>query len=697
MRRLCFVLLVLAFVSLAPAEAPERTHAITIDDYFTLATPVEVAVSPDGKHVAYTEARWQKSTNDRKTDLWVVQSKDGVPRRLTSDRVGARSIRWGANGKSVYYLGQHKRAAEKESPYDGTPQVWRVSLSEGRSTPITRVPKGVAAYQIDAKATALYYVVNVPAEPTGPFAMLKKETKDIDYGDGTSHEKSQVWKLDLRTWREEKILDDGRTIREMSLSPDGGALAIITTPDDTVVSFEGQSRVEVLDPKREKTTVIWDVADRAGAPSKFGWLEHLAFGPGGKVAFNVIYDGYPAEVTIANSYFDARMPIGSKVSPFKVKRPAGVQIKGYGSPLAWRGDRICYVGENSSGAARLYEADAKEGGASEPSPITADAGRLVVSAFALEGKSAALVAASPETFGEVYAYTHNPLTPDAPKLGKLQRLTELNPQTATWKLPKVSAVTWKGANGETVRGVLELPADAKPGVPMPLVVAIHGGPTTSVPCQMEFNPYEGRCFLSAKGYAVLCPNYRGSTGNGDKFTTDLVGKENDIEVEDILKGVDAMVAQKIADPNRLAVMGWSNGGYLTNCLIAKTTRFKAASSGAGIVDTVMEWGSNDEPAYMNALKGGLPWEKPDVYRRTSPLYHFDKIETPTLIHVGGNDVRCPPAHSRTLYRALKLYNKVPTQLVTYKGEPHGLTKYANRKAKMTWDLAWFERYVMGKK
>jgi dipeptidyl aminopeptidase/acylaminoacyl peptidase len=195
---------------------------------------------------------------------------------------------------------------------------------------------------------------------------------------------------------------------------------------------------------------------------------------------------------------------------------------------------------------------------------------------------------------------------------------------------------------------------------------------------------------------VFCPNYRGSTGNGDKFITDLVGHENDVEVEDILKGVDALVGQGIADPDRLAVMGWSNGGYLTNCLITKTARFKAASSGAGILDIAMEWGTNDEPAYPTVFKQGFPWEKLEAYRRTSPGYDLGKVRTPTLIHVGGNDERCPPGHSRMLYRALKEYVKVPTELVVYPGEPHGLTKYDHRQAKMEWDLAWFDRYVLGK-
>jgi dipeptidyl aminopeptidase/acylaminoacyl peptidase len=245
--------------------------------------------------------------------------------------------------------------------------------------------------------------------------------------------------------------------------------------------------------------------------------------------------------------------------------------------------------------------------------------------------------------------------------------------------------------------VLELPPGYKKGDrKLPLIVAIHGGPTTASYADLEFDPHNGRLYLSAAGYAVLCPNYRGSTGYGDKFVTDLLGHENDIEVKDILAGIQHLIDEGIADPDRIGVMGWSNGGYLTNCLISMKDcpiKFKAASSGAGIVDTVAEWGFNDEPAYPRVFKRGLPWEVPENYRKTSPTYQLGNVKTPTLIHVGGNDPRCPPGHSRMLYRALHEYVKVPTQLVVYPGEPHGLTKLSNRKAKMEWDLAWFDKYL----
>lgn len=163
-----------------------------------------------------------------------------------------------------------------------------------------------------------------------------------------------------------------------------------------------------------------------------------------------------------------------------------------------------------------------------------------------------------------------------------------------------------------------------------------------------------------------------------------------------MSGIQALIESGVADPDRIAVMGWSNGGYLTNCLIAMPdppVRVRAASSGAGILDTVAEWGFNDEPAYPRVFKRGLPWEVPDNYRRTSPTYQLANVKTPTLIHVGGNDDRCPPGHSRMLYRALRENLTVPTQLCVYPGQPHGLGTLASRRAKMEWDLAWFDRYL----
>jgi dipeptidyl aminopeptidase/acylaminoacyl peptidase len=244
---------------------------------------------------------------------------------------------------------------------------------------------------------------------------------------------------------------------------------------------------------------------------------------------------------------------------------------------------------------------------------------------------------------------------------------------------------------------LELPFGYSIGkdAPLPMYVHLHGGPTSSVTSALEFSMY-GRGLLSSDGWVVFSPNYRGSTGYGDTFLTDLVGRENDIEVQDILAGVDAMIELGIADPNKLAVGGWSNGGYLTNCLIATTDRFKAASSGAGVFEQTMQWSIEDTPGHVINYAEGLPWEVPAELQRMSPLFEADSISTPTIIHVGAGDARVPAEQSKALFRALHDYLDVPTQLVVYPGTGHGLSKMSHRKAKIEWDSAWLNYWINNK-
>jgi dipeptidyl aminopeptidase/acylaminoacyl peptidase len=669
----------LALTAPARAQAPARTHDITVDDYFTQADLFSVALAPDGQHVAYTEGRWQKSTDDRKTDLWVVRCKDGQARRLTFDRSSDRAPQWDGASRHIYFLGNRKREGEKQPPYDGKTQVWRISFDGGTPQAVTRVEGGVDMFALAREAKVLYYVKHAE-HVGGPFKKLREQFKHIEYGHGVN-QFSQVWRLNLQSWREEKVIDAQRVIKEMAVSFGGQRLAMITTPDDTVVSFEGRSRVDVYDAETKKTATLPDKVFRADAPSPYGWLENLAISPDGtRLAFNVVFDGYPAEVVLADL-------IAEPTFVKKLPRPPGLHVRGYGSPLGWSRDgNLYFLGERKARVSlqRVVQPLARS---PEFTALTPDDAVVETFSMDLPGKQPAVVMAGPTFFPDVFLVEA--------KSGSPRRLTKVNPQADTWKLPKLSVFTWKGPDGTPVEGILELPPNHEAGKPLPLVVEIHGGPTTAAYYKLQYWIY-GRTLLPAKGYALLTPNYRGSTGYGDKFLTDLVGHENDRDVGDILAGVDALVAAGVADPERLAVSGWSNGGYLTNCLITKTTRFKAAISGAGIVDALMEFGSNDEPAYTIVFKQGFPWTSAARYQKASPSYHLNKVRTPTLIHVGGNDERCPPGHSRMLYRALKEYVHVPTELLVYPGEPHGLMKYRNRRAKMEWDLAWLERHVLGR-
>lgn len=674
----------LCFALLSPNLIAGPPHKVTPADYAEVSTITGLAFPVDGPQIAFCEARWQVGSDDRKADLWIVHTTDGSPPwRATFDRANYRSPKWGANDSRLFTLANRKQEGEKSPPLDGTTQVWMHSPLYVHPFPITKVTGGISDYDVAKAVDVLIFSVDVTTHDDDPFTKLRSSYGKIEYGTGV-RKVSELYKLDLKTWRTEKVYSGGRYIREFTVTPDGKRVAMVTAHDDTVIRSEGESRVDVLDVESGKVVTPDTAPYRAKAHTPHAWLEGLSWNTNGdKVGFCAIFDGYPTEIIVLS-----RSEAGWTTE--KQPRPGGVHVHGYGSVLKWAKETLFYQAEVHGKCAILP--------VGVPFPENVASGMnvpdRVVSNFDVspDGSTGVILMGESGKFPDLYLTEWKPG-------GKETKLTDLHAHTKDWLLPKISHVTWKAADGATVGGVLELPPDYKPGTKLPLVVAIHGGPTTSTKAEMVFDPHNGRLYFAAAGYAVLCPNYRGSTGYGDKFVTDLIGAENDIEVKDILAGVQHLVKEGIADPDRVAVMGWSNGGYLTNCLITlkdSPVKFKAASSGAGIVDTVAEWGFNDEPAYPWVFKKGHPWETPDVYKKTSPTYGLGNVTTPTLVHVGGNDVRCPPGHSQMLFRAVKEYNKVPAELCVYPGEPHGLTKLSNRRAKMEWDLAWFDKYVTGK-
>ena len=677
------ILLVWAAVAGIPAvaETPARTHEIEPEDYFSIGVIAQCAVAPDGKQVAYTEVRWGGPDERRTSDLWVVDCNSKERRRLTFERVGAGNLAWSPDSRYIYFTARRTRAGEEKPPFDGSAQVWRVGPEGGEPLAVTRIKDGVGGFELARDGKHLLYTKSHKHVDDDPWKALREQYSDLEYGHGVT-DFHQVWELDLEGWTEKKLVDDQRVIQSMALAPDGSKLAMITTPDDQLVSHEGWSRLDVYDFETEEVAQLTGPDWRRNHPSPYGWLEYPAWSDDSQaLAFMISYDGYPSEIYVAEWE-------GAKPGIRKLDRAPELTISDMGAP-SWlpKGRDLCFVAEERA-RVRLYSIeDVRNGKQGKLRVLTP--GDVVIHSYSVpQGRHPIAVVKSTTTeTRDIFLVTH---------AGAFEQITEVNPQVATWKLPQISIVSWKGARGDDVEGILELPPDYQPGEgPLPMVVELHGGPTAATYYRLRFWIY-GRTLLAAKGYALLSPNYRGSTGYGDDFMTDLVGHENDIEIEDILTGIDAMVERGIADPERLGVVGWSNGGLLTNCIITHTQRFKAASTGAGILDMVLQWGTEDTPGHVVNYMQGLPWETPDAYRKASAVYALDRVTTPTLIHVGGSDERCPPAHSKGLYRALHRYLKVPTELVIYPGEGHGLLIRQNRLAKMEWDLAWFDKYLLGK-
>ena len=660
------------------ADEPVRDHDICIDDMETLATITGCVVSPDGKYVAFTDFRWRPESDRRDLDIWVASTAGDDVRRLTFESPMDGSPQWSPDSQWIYFTSA--RGDDDEPPYNGKKQVWRVSLDGERLVPVTRFEKGVSSYELSSDGRTLYYAKNRD-QNDDEWKDLRAKHKDvIDYSHG-QRTVSEIWKLDLRNWRTEKLVDEKQYIHAFHVSPDEKRIVMHVTFDDQLITNEGWSYVDVYDAATKKVTRLDDELYRADAESPHGWIEDIAWSPDSQaLAYTVGWDGYPNELIIAEFK-------GDEIKQRKLDRPHdGMTITG---SLRWRpGSReLCFLGEFHACQHVYGVADVRGGKQGTLSQLTP--GAIQVGAFDFSEKGGKLVISYCDM-----AHMYDLYRVEAP--GDYKQITDMNPQMKTWKMPQISIVSWKAPDGEMVEGILELPYghDPEKDGALPMVLELHGGPTASTLSGFRFWCY-GRTLMAAEGYALLSPNYRGSTGYGDKFLTDLVGHENDIEVKDILAGVDAMVERGIANPDKLGLMGWSNGGYMTNALITHTQRFKAASSGAGISDMMIQWGLEDTPGHVVNFMRGLPWQSPEAYHKASPLWDYGKVTTPTLIHCGGADSRVPLPHSQVLYRALHQYTHVPCMLLVYPDQGHGLGKLSMRKAKMEWDLAWFKKYLLG--
>lgn len=673
MRRLPALAVLIALLAGPKALADESApHVVTPEDAFTLDTIAGLAVDTRGTDIAFVLKRWAEADDTPVRDLWLLDTRSRSSRRLTFTDGAVSHPTFSPDGDTIYVLADDDQ---------GDTQLFRIGADGGPLQPLTREPGGIDAYQLDPDGRSAWLVLHDDDPVQDDWSELRAAHSDLTYVD-REVTTSRIDRLDLDTFRSETVWTPGAYVVELAVTRGGERIAAITAPDKELIGWEGGTEVRVYDPQTDTDQTLDDTLWRAEAPSPFGWLSSLTWSSDGRaLAWRVDFDGYPGEILAAEF-------AGADAEIWRLPRPREVHVDSPG--LRWvPGRRELCFGAAERARRRIVCLDSVRSG-QVGRDRTIPSGDAVVEDFAFSGDGRDLIAyaGTPDRFPELYRM---------PARGNLAAvpLTDLNPHTADWALPEVSIARWTAPDGTEVEGILELPPGwTREQGPLPTVVLIHGGPTSQARYQRRFR-YHGRTLLASQGYAVLLPNYRGSTGYGDAFLTGLVGHEAEIEVADLLAGVDQLVADGIADPSRLAVSGWSNGGYLTNALLSQSDRFKAAISGAGVVDQTLQWALEDTPGHVINFMQGLPWEVPDAYAKASPLLHLAGASTPTLLHVGANDARVPPAHARALFRALDAYLHVPAELVLYPDTGHGLRSRPHQAAKMAWDLAWLDRWLVG--
>jgi dipeptidyl aminopeptidase/acylaminoacyl peptidase len=272
-------------------------------------------------------------------------------------------------------------------------------------------------------------------------------------------------------------------------------------------------------------------------------------------------------------------------------------------------------------------------------------------------------------------------------------LTDANPQVRNFALGDEEEVTWKSTDGKMASGVLVKPVGYQPGRRYPLIVAIHGGPASAD--VLRFNGGYNSEVYSGAGYAVLRPNYRGSTNYGEAHKTDIVNNYFQKGYEDIMTGVDYLIAQGIVDSAKMGVLGWSAGGHWSNWILTHTNRFKAISTGAGVANWISMYAQSDVQRNRQFYLGDkLPYDNFDAYWNQSPIKYIKNAKTPTMIHVVQGDPRVPRPQSEELHMALKQLG-VPTEFYVYPGDTHGIPDPRNQFLKATAEMAWMDYWVRG--
>lgn len=274
-----------------------------------------------------------------------------------------------------------------------------------------------------------------------------------------------------------------------------------------------------------------------------------------------------------------------------------------------------------------------------------------------------------------------------------RQLTDANPQVRGFALGEESEITWTSTDGKPASGVLVKPVGYQAGRRYPLIVAIHGGPAAAD--VLRFNSGYGSQVYAGAGYVVLRPNYRGSTNYGEAHKTDIVNNYFQKGYEDIMTGVDYLVAQGLADPDRMGVLGWSAGGHWSNWILTHTNRFKAISTGAGTMNWISMFAQSDMQRVRQFYLGNkLPYDDFDAYWNQSPLKYIRNARTPTMIHVVKDDPRVPRPQSEELHMALKQLG-VPTEFFVYPGDTHGIPDPRNQLLKSMAEMAWMDYWVRG--
>jgi len=688
-------LLGLMIVASCAGPALAAGRAMTVDDLLAVKGVSDPQVSPDGKLVVYVVSELDRATEKSNSDLYLIPSGGGEPRRLTTATGSDNHPRWSPDGRSIAFL----------STRGGSAQVWLLPVDGGEARPLSKLPVDVAGPIWSPRGDRVAFTAKVYPGKT------PEETAAID--EAKAKEKSRVKtydKLMVRHWdqwddgkRSHLFLADVATGKARDLSPKF-AVNIPPAPfggsSDYAFSPNGNELAFTAEPSRDlawsTNTDVWIVSaagnepqnltvDNPGADAQPSYSpdgDYLAYLSQARAGFEAdrwvlkVRDRDSGESSDVTDRIDRSVQSFAWGGSREVTRPfegtvrdlfvvlddsGSVAIRGLG--LLADGDGHVFVTERPKGIA---------GGVNHSLQILPGGDDLVF----LHGTSNAP--------NEVYR-----AKPDGSGLTALTRQNA--PLLEALDLPRAEKLSFQGADGDEVSGWLVKPPGFDPARKYPVVFLIHGGPQGA--WHDEWHGRWNYALFAAPGYAVVAINPRGSTGFGQKFTDQISRDWTGRVFEDLMKGLDhALKTYPFLDGSRMAAAGGSYGGFMVNWIAGHSDRFRALISHAGVFDLTSMYGTTEELWFAEWEFGGVPWESPKIYLDQTPSAFAGNFKTPTLVIHGSLDFRVPDAQGLGMFTSLQRKG-VPSRFVLFPDEGHWIAKPANRIVWWREVHDWLAKYL----